>query len=283
MTTLNHPMIEKWKPAAMALTTVTDSLSVPIHVLIGEAIDVARFTQRRWKTARDGQGALVAPGLDLVENHALIRAGIDQEIIELHEALSAAVSAFRLTVAPPPEAGPMDRSRFVLDELTGALEYLFTDGVEDENDVRFANLAIEHAESFSQDAVAQALNDYAELAEQNRAALEKLAAFDVGLIAEARALASDLRERSAQVRAQPADVEQIRDLRNRLASLLLDRMNRVRTAARWIFRHHPQIVREVTSAYERRRRAAQRRAEMQRERNGQTQPQPAPQGPSPTP
>ena len=149
MTTLSHPMIEKWKPAAMALTTVNESLSLPTHVLIGEAIDVARFAQRRWKTARDGEGAIVAPGLDLAESHALIHPGIDQEIVELHEALSAAVSAHRLTVVPPSDGGPMDRGRFVLDELTGALEYLFTDEVEDENDVRFATLATEHAESFS--------------------------------------------------------------------------------------------------------------------------------------
>lgn len=49
--------------------------------------------------------------------------------------------------------------------------------MEDENDVRFSAMATEHAESFSQDAVAQALNDYAELAEQNRAGLEKRAAW----------------------------------------------------------------------------------------------------------
>jgi hypothetical protein len=73
----------------------------------------------------------------------------------------------------------MDRGRFVLDELTSALEYLFTDDVEDENDVRLATLATEHAESFSQDAVAQALNDYAMLAEQSRDGLQKLGAFDM--------------------------------------------------------------------------------------------------------
>ena len=99
MTNLPHPMIEKWKAAALAVPTVNENLSMPMHILIGEAIDVARFAQRRWKTARDSEGAILAPNLDLVENHALIR--------------------------------PMDRSRFALDELTSALEYLFTDDVED--------------------------------------------------------------------------------------------------------------------------------------------------------
>ncbi|MEM9459536.1 MAG: hypothetical protein AAGF11_35490 [Myxococcota bacterium] len=34
----------------------------------------------------------------------------------------------------------------------------------------------------------------------------------------------------------------------------------MRRAARFVFRHHPQIRREVSSAYERRTRAARRRA-----------------------
>jgi hypothetical protein len=41
--------------------------------------------------------------------------------------------------------------------------------------------------------------------------------------------------------------------------MLMERMNTVRSAAQFVFRNHPSIVREVTSAYERRRRAAQRR------------------------
>ena len=54
-------------------------------------------------------------------------------------------------------------------------------------------------------------------------------------------------------------------LRNRLMTLLFDRMIRVRSAARFVFRGRPEIIREATSAYERRRRAAGRRA---KEKNG---------------
>ena len=49
-------------------------------------------------------------------------------------------------------------------------------------------------------------------------------------------------------------------LRNRLATVLSNRMGVVRSAARFVFRNRPEIIREVTSAYERRRRAASRRA-----------------------
>jgi len=42
--------------------------------------------------------------------------------------------------------------------------------------------------------------------------------------------------------------------------VLADEVARVRTAARFVFRHHPSLRREAASAYERRIRAARRRA-----------------------
>ncbi|WP_437939441.1 hypothetical protein [Sorangium sp. So ce341] len=62
-------------------------------------------------------------------------------------------------------------------------------------------------------------------------------------------------------------------LRNKLAALLVERMGLVRSAARFVFRSQPEIVREVTSAYERRKRAAARRSK--------AQPGPAPAAPPP--
>lgn len=41
-------------------------------------------------------------------------------------------------------------------------------------------------------------------------------------------------------------------------------MNTARAAARFVFRHHPAIVREATNACERRRRAAARRAALKK-------------------
>ncbi|WP_437722481.1 hypothetical protein [Sorangium sp. So ce861] len=50
-------------------------------------------------------------------------------------------------------------------------------------------------------------------------------------------------------------------LRNKVIGLLNARISTVRAAARFVFRDRPDIVRESTSAYERRRRAeAKRRA-----------------------
>lgn len=49
-----------------------------------------------------------------------------------------------------------------------------------------------------------------------------------------------------------------RNLRNRLVVLLWSRLALVRSAARFVFRRHPDILREATSTFERRRRAATR-------------------------
>jgi hypothetical protein len=48
--------------------------------------------------------------------------------------------------------------------------------------------------------------------------------------------------------------------RNQHTAVLLERMGRVRAAARYVFRHHPEILRQATSAYQQRRRAAAREA-----------------------
>ena len=54
-------------------------------------------------------------------------------------------------------------------------------------------------------------------------------------------------------------------MRNRIAYLLQQRMGLARRAARFVFRDYPKIIRIATSSYERRRRAAYRRAMQKKE------------------
>lgn len=49
-------------------------------------------------------------------------------------------------------------------------------------------------------------------------------------------------------------------LRNRLLTLLADRVQSVRRAARYLYRSHPKELRKFTRAYERTRRRARARA-----------------------
>jgi hypothetical protein len=129
-------------------------------------------------------------------------------------------------------------------------------------DARLATLTATHEDALSQDAIAVALDDYAGFAELHREAVSGLGGFDAGLIDEARSLSVKLRERSAQklIGLPPGEQRAALELRNRLAVLLNDRMTKVRTVARFVFREKPDLVRKVTSAYERQRRAASRRS-----------------------
>jgi len=147
----------------------------------------------------------------------------------------------------------------VLAELTAVLEFLFDDDVEDERDVQLAQLQRANDEPDTVDALAQALVEYAGLAEHYRDAIDGFGEFDSAMLDEATQLAARLRERSAS-RPPGVEVEQAMDWRNRLTTLLSDELSRVRAAARFVFRHHPQIRQRATSAYQRRSRAARRRA-----------------------
>jgi hypothetical protein len=105
--------------------------------------------------------------------------------------------------------------------------------------------------------MAAELADYAALANQEAKGLEGLGGFDIGMTAEAETLARQLRERPTTP-ASPENTRRALDIRNRVATLLLDKISLVRSAARFVFRNQPDIVRLSTSAFERRRRKAQR-------------------------
>jgi hypothetical protein len=159
---------------------------------------------------------------------------------------------------------PTERAAFVLSEIAAGLEFLLDDGVEDAEDVRIERLRAVHDNPVSQDAVAAALSDFAGLAEMHRARLDRLGAFDVALIDEAGVLAAQLRDQSAKrVAESPDEQQQALELRNRLAAMLYERMQLVRSAARYVYRHDPSRIRRVTSAYQRQRIARYRKQRQQ--------------------
>src|SRR5690606_35884285 len=108
--------------------------------------------------------------------------------------------------------------------------------------------------------LALALDGYANLAALHRAALEALATFDPALIEEARALSERLRARTSTPIVTTQGARATLELRERYATLIADRLRALRHTAEYLFRDHPAIYREVTSAYERRKRAVTRGA-----------------------
>ncbi|HSC89392.1 MAG TPA: hypothetical protein VLC09_19045 [Polyangiaceae bacterium] len=256
-----------WVEQARALATgeVLEKLPVPFHVLTAEAVDAVRFAQRTWQPELDSQGREVRPGLLTAVGQGRFTEATLTELLELIDELQRAQTNYRL-LAQPSAAAPMERSQFVLGELRAMLQWCADDGAAGESapeelDARLVALAEAHEGAFSQDALAAALFDYAELASRSRAFLDRLAGFDADWIEEARSLGQRLREQSAGP-SEPGAVGRERtalDLRNRLATLVYERVLRIRSAARFALRHHPALLLEVSSAYGRKQRAAHRR------------------------
>jgi hypothetical protein len=253
--------IDRWASEAQRLASGELHLAVPFHVLLGEATDVARFHKTYYATTPAQDGHPQRPGLDTVDDESRgLTAATGDDILSLREATQQAQTRYLLT-ASPGAASPMARGRYIVGEIAAVLGFLFDDGVSDERDAQLAAVQATHAETpDSTDALAAELDDYAALGEAYRSEIGGLGGFDPKLLDEANEVADALRERPATPAALTGEAARALDLRNRLAILLAAKMSAVRAAARFVFRHHPAIVREATSAYERRRRAAARRA-----------------------
>lgn len=259
---MNDEKYRQWVDVAWALEEPKEALPVPFNTLLGEALDVLRFAQRHWNPARTESGQQIKIGLSSAVKGGTFSENEPDELRELYEATQAANTNYRLAISK--RAAPVERAQYVLGELKATLEWLFEDGQQTDEDAQLDSLGQVHANVYSHDAIATALFDYAELASRHEAKMAGLGGFDVALISEARDLTERLRAQSAGP-AQPetpAEREALQ-LRNRLATLLYERMQRLRTAARFVFRAHPELVREVGSAYGRRQRAAHRRRKAQ--------------------
>lgn len=250
---------ERWAAEAQTLPDGELRLSVPLHVLLGEAVDVARFFEKYFPSQDGKDGRPARPGLDtVVDERRKLTATTGQDILSLREAVQQGQTGY-LFLLSPQGAAPMERGRFVVDEMTATLEWLFDDGVEDERDAQLASVGAAHeADPDSADALASELDDYATLADVYREEMDGLGGFDPAVIDEAKGLAGELRDRAATPVVLSEEARNAQAARNRLAMLLLGRITVVRSAARFVFRQWPEIVREVTSAYERRRRASTR-------------------------
>ncbi len=259
----SSPDIDKWLPAARALPRADFVLPVPFHVLCGEAIDAAQFHRLYWKDVVE-HGVVVRLGLESAVKRggpdSLLSAATGEEIRSLERAVHELNNRFQLTSGLVPRS-PAERGRFVLAEIRAAVEYLLDDGVRDDRDAQLARVEAAHeGDPDGADALALALEDFAGLASLHRERLDGLGGFSVALLDEARAIAEELRLRPPSPNGTTLEARAALELRNRFLLLLTERVAAVRAAARFVFRNEPVIARQATSAYERKRRAAHRRA-----------------------
>ncbi|MFO0605632.1 MAG: hypothetical protein U0324_20790 [Polyangiales bacterium] len=261
-----------WMGAARALPEASVGFTGPLAVLLGEAVDVARFAAQRWHPTLDAHTKVaVVPGLSSAVRAdqpaaafaatPTLHAGTGREILELHELTQRAQTTYLLSAASKSSDSPRVRAASRLVDLREAVASYLDDGVETDDDVRLERVRAAHAEDpETADALAGELVDYAALAEALLPGIQGYGDFDAAWIADARALAAALRARpDAPVTDETAAALAALDARNRLATLLAARMRLVRAKARFVFRAHPSLLREATSAYARRQRAAHRR------------------------
>jgi len=227
---------------------------VPLPTLVGEGTDLAKLCRLYWAPT-DARPGLSSAG-------AKLPASTPDDLLSLVAATQESSTAYQLVVDPKVDGAKLkSRGAVLLSELTGVLEWHLDDGVETVDDARFSQLGAAHADDGdSADALAQALFDYATMAQPLANALHGLGGFDKAKIAEALALAKSLGEVTQTPSVRSEQARDAKLLRDRLAQLLADKVRLVRSGAKFVFRDHPEIARGFASAYERRRRAAQKRA-----------------------
>ncbi|WP_437758331.1 hypothetical protein [Sorangium sp. So ce1389] len=243
---------DRWVKAAAELGRTDNPLSLPYDVAVREAVAAAAFVKKYWEPDGD------RPGLKRVKNR--LPASSSDELLSIVHAVQEAQTRL-LLIVDPAVANLGERARFVVDELESALEFLLDDDVDEPADAQLARIKEFHAQDGQRSsALSQALRDYAGLAESLKDRLvEADEEFDVRLLLEARKLAEDLQRRTLETIPEGGTSAAATTIRNQLLHLMLERVGAIRKTAAHVFRRHPEIVREVTSAYERRRRAATRR------------------------
>jgi len=258
--------IETWAKEASAVLEEEAILTLPLSVLLSEATEVASFLRVYWEPKVEPRTKRVLrPGLKSGqkkgEQGIALTLALAEQIESLQRATQAAHGRYLMLARGEAQDHGMERGEFILGELKEVLNWLFDDGVEDEGDAQLARVIRAHAsDGHSAAALALALVDYATLADSHRGELDGLGDFDVALIDEAQEIAASLRKlKDAQLSDDADDVKKARLLRDRLATLLLRHMSRVRAATRFVFRNHPEIKKLATSSYERKRRAEARR------------------------
>ena len=226
--------------------------AVPLRVLLEEAAVAAHFMSRYWREDKDLPGMCQA-GPEVSEE-------IGREILELCRAVQEAQSLYlSLSKEKMDTRQISDRARFLLREFKYVTRWAFRlDGAElAEKRLRALRKSYRNKPKKAAYLAAE-LRDYASLITEYRKLVTQVESFDLGFVEEAQTVAKQLHSVRPGRPCKSTRCNEILRLRKQLTHLLMERVRLVRTAARFVFRNHPAVVREITSRYERRRRARSR-------------------------
>lgn len=254
--------VERWTPDARALKPEDVKPSdQPIREKTFEADGAAGFLRKFWKPQKDG----AVPGMETTES--VVPLAVADEIESLVRAIRTVHNdglfpTLQATEVPALEA----RGRWLSARLSNACELVLDDDVVEPADGALA-AAKARAEDDTRATRIETLLSLAAVADEIKDRLATIKDFETAWIAEAREVAQKL---SADGPAQPGRAaDPTIDFRNRLLVLLDRRVSRVRRAARYVYVDHPETVRLVTSAYERKKRLEAKRRKQKGEEKSQ--------------
>lgn len=245
---LLNEIVERWSRRTAQQAEEVPRL--PLDVLLGEVVDVAAVIENNFKTTV--VGGKIRPGLDSVAGNSGVTVETATELRELQAAVSEVQQRY-LSLADATSPGSVERADELLSEFRAVLGFLLENGENSTGEAQLARLREQYDDAHSHDAIALALEGYAELASQYQEDIAGLGGVDEELIPEALEVARDLRQRSADRLAGKIAQEQrdLMKLRNRLIGALNERVSRARRTVRFVFRSEPEIIRKVSSEYSR--------------------------------
>lgn len=242
---MTKSMLERWKPEAYALEQYLDQLPVPLAFLVSEAVEVGWFCEMFWEPEVGADGIEIRPGLCSAERPRLFERRIGDELLELQEALQIASTEYRM-VSQGGADEVLDRALFVLNELQEVLMFLAYEDPKAVDVERLNLLRAVYGDAATPSDVASALQNFGTFAAMHYPEVQGLGGFDALLIKEGFAHSRKLRQRALeQSEASERETQAALQLRNRVATLLCERLQRARRVIRFTFRNHVDLFQGV--------------------------------------
>ncbi len=241
-------LVQSWSERALEAPAL--QLRMPLSVYLEEANELAQLMDRHLDPLSE-QGRDY-PGIGPVLDERTLTWDTPAEIRQIVSVVSSLQARAHTQGAlhHPPSLSQIRRERAA---WMHALRYLFE---QQNNEGGQAQLKVlrQSFKAQSRQATSASLLDVLNLAEQHIEALKRLG-FDEGRLGYARHLPEQLNQTAtAHQNARTVQSQQL-DARNRLLSLLDERVQAVRRAFRFVFRDYPEVLESTQSRYARQRRA----------------------------
>jgi len=228
-------------------------VGMPIGTFCKEAVGVAAFAERYWQPV-EGIDACLAP------HEARLGGDPGPQLVFLTDQFRQADAM--LVQGSLPTGDPLQPlAQKQLTEIRSACEVVVDDGVQDKKDVMVVALRKQHASApKTVGELTNALASYVTAARSLSAELEALPGFDMRVLDAAQNTVDHLLGRGNGASNEATRPTRIR--RNRLLSMIRARVATIRKVGKFAFRNYPDILREMASAYNRDRRRAAKRGEL---------------------